>query len=211
MNAIGQKMAKTKVLKIDPERSSDTDIEFAATILKDGGLVAFPTETVYGIGANYLNEKTIKRLYEVKKRPLTKPFTIHISDVDMIKAMNCEISSFAEKLIEEFWPGPLTIILKSPEGKLGFRMPKNRIAKDLISKSGVPVAAPSANISGEKPPTSAEDIVKSLDAKIDLIIDSGRTEFGKESTIVDTTLFPYKILREGAISKEEIERIYSEA
>ena len=203
-------MPKTKVLKIDPNSPDESVIEFAAQVLKDGGLVAFPTETVYGIGANFLKEDTIKKLYDIKKRPLDKPFTIHISTIDTIKDMNCEVSPFAESLINKFWPGPITIILKSDNRKLGFRMPKNVIAKDLISKTGVPVVAPSANLSGEAPPTEADEILRTLDGEIDLILDSGKTEVGIESTVIDTTVFPYKILRKGAIQEEEIEEVLRE-
>lgn len=203
-------MSKTKVLKVNPNSPDDEAINFAATLLKNGGLVAFPTETVYGIGGNLWNKKAVERLYEIKKRPLNKPFTIHISSIDMIKNMHCEISPFAIKLINKFWPGPLTLILKSKNSKLGFRMPRNNIAKDLISKSGVPVVAPSANISGEKPPTQAREILNTLDGKIDLILDSGKTEFGKESTVVDTTNSSYKILRKGAIPESEIDQVWAE-
>ena len=200
---------ETKVIKVDPTSPDEKTIEFAATLLRDGGLVAFPTETVYGIGANFLNESTIKRLYEIKKRPENKPFTIHISSVDTIKDMGCEITPLAEEFIKTFWPGPLTLVLKSKSGKIGFRMPKNNIAKDLISKSGVPIVAPSANISGEKPPTKAGEILKTLGGKIDLILDSGRTEFGKESTVVDISGNTYKMLRRGSIPESAITKTAS--
>lgn len=199
-------MSKSKVIKVDPVAPNQEDIEFAATLLRDGELVAFPTETVYGIGANALDKTAIKKLYEVKKRPVGKPFTIHISDINMIKKMHCEISEQAEELIKNFWPGPLTLILKSGKDKVGFRMPKNTVAKILIAKSGVPVAMPSANISGEKPPASASEVLGSFDGKIDLIIDGGKTELGKESTVVDMTTSSYKILRKGAITENEINR-----
>lgn len=198
---------KTKVLKIDPNAPDEKTIEFAAALLQDGGLVAFPTETVYGIGANFQNKESISRLYEIKKRPLNKPFTIHISTTEMIAEMGCDTSPLADELIRRFWPGPLTIILESKNGKLGFRMPKNTVAKELISKAKVPLVVPSANISGEKPPAEAREVINALDGKIDLILDSGKTEFGMESTVVDTTSFPYKILRKGAIPRQDIERI----
>ena len=200
---------ETKVIKVDPTSPDEKTIEFAATLLRDGGLVAFPTETVYGIGANFLNENTIKRLYEIKKRPGNKPLTIHISSVDTIKDMGCEITPLAEELIKTFWPGPLTLVLKSKSGKTGFRMPKNNIAKDLISKSRVPIVAPSANISGENPPIEAGEILKTLDGKIDLILDSGKTEFGKESTVVDISGNTYKMLRKGSIPESEIKETAS--
>lgn len=200
-------MTKTKILKINPASPDESAIEFAATLLKDGGLVAFPTETVYGIGANFLNAGTVRRLYEVKKRPLTKPFTVHISSVDTVREMGCVIPPLAERFIKEYWPGPLTLVLKSKKGKLGFRMPKCRIAKDFISKSGVPVVAPSANLSGRTPPREAAEVLKDFDGKIDLILDGGPAEMGVESTVVDMTAFPYKILREGAVLKNELDRI----
>ena len=112
--------AKTKVLKIDHDSPDKDTIQFAARLLSGGGLVAFPTETVYGIGANFLNEEAIKRLYRIKRRPSDKPFTIHISSAGMIKKMRCEISSFAGALMEKFWPGPLTVILKSEKRSFGF-------------------------------------------------------------------------------------------
>ncbi len=203
-------MTKTKVLKINPNSPDENAIEFAATLLRDGGLVAFPTETVYGIGANFLDRAAIKRLYEIKKRPLNKPFTIHISNIDMINRMHCEISPLADQLIKKFWPGPLTIILKGDCGKLAFRMPRNTVAKELISKSSVPLAVPSANVSGEEPPVQANEILDRLDGKIDLVLDSGKTEFGRESTVVDTTSPLYKILRKGAIPDSEIAEVLSE-
>ncbi|OGW76127.1 MAG: threonylcarbamoyl-AMP synthase [Omnitrophica bacterium RBG_13_46_9] len=201
-------MAKTEILRVDPHSPDERAVEFAATLLRDGGLVAFPTETVYGIGANFLDEKAMVRLREIKKRPADKPFTIHISSLDMVIKMGCEISPLADRLIKEFWPGPLTLILRSKKGSLGFRMPKNNIAKDLISKSGVPIVAPSANISGQKPAIEADEVFRNLGGEIDLILDSGRTEFGKESTVVDTTIFPYRILRKGAISESEIDEVW---
>lgn len=204
-------VVKAKVLKVDPLSPDESVIDFAATLLKGGGLVAFPTETVYGIGVDSLNEKSVKRLYEIKNRPLNKPFTLHISSIDMITNMQCEISDFAKKLINKFWPGPLTIILKADNKKLGFRMPKNNIAKDIISKVGSPLFVPSANLSGEKPPTEVTSILEKLGDKLDLILDSGKTELEKESTVVDLTVPPYKILRKGAIEENEIASVWSEA
>lgn len=196
------------MLKIDALSTNEKVIRLGARILREGGLVAFPTETVYGIGANCLDEKALERLYKVKNRPVNKPFTIHISHVDSIREAQCEITKFAEKLIKTFWPGPLTIIFKFENGKLGFRMPANSVAKALISKSGVPVAAPSANISGDKPPTNAKDIIRTMEGKIDLILDAGETEHGEESTIVDTSVTPYKIVRSGALREEKINEVW---
>jgi len=197
-------MIKTETLKIDPDSPDEKVIQFAAALLRRGGLVAFPTETVYGIGGNFLDKKAMKKLCLAKKRPKDKPFTIHISTVDSIYGMRCEISPLAERLIKDFWPGPLTLILRSKKGKVGFRMPENTIAKMLISESGVPIAAPSANVSGGKAPVTAGEVIEKLDGKIDLVLDGGKTKFERESTIVDTTTSPYKIVRKGAISESDI-------
>ncbi|MCX5686566.1 MAG: L-threonylcarbamoyladenylate synthase, partial [Candidatus Omnitrophica bacterium] len=176
------------VAKIDPRRPDKKIITAAAEIIKKGGLVAFPTETVYGIATNLQDLRAIDRLYKVKNRPKGKPFTVHISDIRMIETMGCDVTNEAKLLMDKFWPGPLTIILKTKSGKsVGFRMPANRVALDLISASGVPIAASSANLNGLKPPTSAEDVLRDLDEKLDMVLDAGKTSIGIESTIVDIT------------------------
>jgi L-threonylcarbamoyladenylate synthase len=193
------------VIKIDPAKPDKEKIAAAAAIIKRGGLVIFPTETVYGIAANLLDKKAIERLYKVKARCAGKPFTVHIADLKMVRDMECEISGTAEKLTDKFWPGPLTIILKSHDGqKVGFRMPENKIALELISASGVPVVAPSANLSGRPAPVTAEDAAAGLEDKVDMVIDGGRTEVGLESTVGDLTVEPLKILRAGAIKAEDL-------
>jgi L-threonylcarbamoyladenylate synthase len=198
-------MVKAEIIKIDPANVDKEAIKFAATVLRNGGLVVFPTETVYGIGANALDENATRKLRAVKKRPPFKPFTLHISSVDMIKEMKCEITPQAQALMSKFWPGPLTLILGRFDAvKVGFRMPANAVAKALIAAAGVPIAASSANLSGEGPATSAEEVLAAMPHGTDLILDGGPTEFGKESTIIDTTVEPYKVVREGAISRERI-------
>lgn len=195
------------VIKIDPVNPDKKIITEAAKIIREGGLVIFPTETVYGIAANLLDEKALERLYRVKARPGGKPFTVHISDLNMIRDMGCVITGTAEKLVAEFWPGPLTIILKSHKGqKIGFRMPASKTALELIKASGVPVVAPSANLSGRAAPVTAEDAMADLGDKIDMVIDGGRTGIGFESTVVDLTVDPFKVLREGAIKREQISK-----
>ena len=162
--------------------------------------MAFPTETVYGLGANLLNKKSVARLYKVKRRPTGKPFTVHIENVSLIKRLGCGITKEARALMDKYWPGPLTIILNCKNGqKIGFRMPDNKVALSLIKESGVPVVATSANISEEAPPTSTEEVLKQLDGKADILLDAGPTDIGVESTIIDMTITPPKILREGAI------------
>jgi len=203
-------MIETKIIKIDPENPEKEGIKEAARIINDGGLVAFPTDTVYGLGALYNNPKAIDRLYEVKERPKDKLFTVHISKKEVIKSLDCEIPYLAEVLMDRFWPGPLTIILNTKDRKktIAFRMPNNKIAVSLINKSDGPVAAPSANVSGRRPPVDAEHVLKDLDGKIDAVIDGGTTAIGKESTIIDVTSFPYRVVREGAISKILIQDVW---
>lgn len=199
---------KTYVVKIDPKRPDRDKIGSAAKAIREGKLVAFPTETVYGIAVNALDEKAVGKLYDIKKRPKNKPFTIHIADIGMIESLGCALTKDALCLISRFWPGPLTIILKSKDGKvLGFRIPANTVALELIKASGVPIVAPSANLSGKAAPTSADEVLKDLDGSIDVILDSGPTEVGIESTIVDLTVVPPKILREGAISREKLMKV----
>jgi Sua5/YciO/YrdC/YwlC family protein len=193
------------VVKIDPVNPDKEKIASAAKIIRDGGLVVFPTETVYGIAANLLDAKAMERLNKVKARPDGKPFTVHISDIKMIRDMGCAITRAAEKLMAAYWPGPLTIILKSEKGeKVGFRMPANNIALELIRASGVPVVAPSANLSGRPAPVTALEAMADLEGKIDMVIDGGRTDVGVESTVVDLTVDPFNVLRVGAINREEL-------
>jgi L-threonylcarbamoyladenylate synthase len=200
-------LIKTTVFKVDPANPDAAAIAAGARAIRSGGLVAFPTETVYGLAANLSDPKAVERLYEAKKRFRGKPFTVHIADVKTIRAMGCAITRKAKAAMDRFWPGPLTIILKSKDGrKIGFRMPANRVALELISASEVPVAAPSANISGRKPPTNARSVLKDLDGLIDVLIDSGPTEVGIESTVADLTVDPPVILREGAIKRAALIR-----
>lgn len=193
-------MARTTVIKIDPKNPEREAIKEAAAVIKNGGLVAFPTETIYGLGADYFNENALNRLYEVKERPRNKPFTALISDLKALDRLSCEISERAGGLIKKFWPGPLTLIFNTKDGaRVGARMPSNKIALAFIAACGAPIAAPSANISGKKPPANAAEVLLGFDGKIDLILDGGKTEIGVESTVLDVSAEPYKILREGAI------------
>lgn len=203
-------LKNTLVLKVDPVKPDGKLIAYAAAILKEGGLVAFPTETVYGLGANLLDKAAMARLRKVKARPANKPFTVHIANVSQIMRSGCVLDARAKKLAKKFWPGPLTMILKSNKGgTVGFRMPANKVALDLIRVSGVPVVAPSANLSGRKPPKDACAVLADLNGRIDVLLDSGPTDVGVESTVIDMTARPFAILRRGAISESEIKKLLS--
>ncbi|MFA5146664.1 MAG: L-threonylcarbamoyladenylate synthase [Candidatus Omnitrophota bacterium] len=193
----------TEVLKTSPK-----DILRAARVLRSGGLVAFPTETVYGLGADMTDKGAVRRLYRVKKRPLSKPFAVMIADRKMVGRMGCRFTGEARALTDKLWPGPLTVILEGNGGKkTGFRMPDHVVALKLLKEAKVPLAVPSANLSGNPPPRSAGDVLRDLDGKIGLVLDGGRTNIGVESTVIDMTVTPPRILREGAISRREIENI----
>ena len=185
-----------------------------AKIIKHGGIVVFPTETVYGIGTNGLNEKAVKKLYAIKQRPLSKPISLLVNSIDMINEIAKDITKLEYALIKEFFPGPLTIILKKKEiipnivtansDTVGIRIPANEIALKLIEYSGVPIATPSANISGKISGTNIDDIMKDFDGKVDWCIDDGPSKIGFASTIVQVVDGIPNILRQGAITEEQI-------
>ncbi|MFH1414428.1 MAG: L-threonylcarbamoyladenylate synthase [Candidatus Omnitrophota bacterium] len=199
-------MKAVKIVKVNPENPEPAYIRETAEVLIGGGLVIIPTETVYGIAADMSNKKTLDRLYEIKKRPKEKPFSLLIASKDTINKYAQDIPISAYKLIEKFWPGPLTIILKSQKGgKIGMRMPDNEIALRVIEEAVVPLACPSANISGKSAPIDFPEAIEDLKELVDLAIDSGKTKLGVESTIVDLTASPLEILRDKAIKKSDIE------
>lgn len=195
-------------------------IEKAGDILKEGGLVAFPTETVYGLGADALNEQAAKKIYAAKGRPSDNPLIVHIADMDALDRITEEMPEEAWKVAEAFWPGPLTMILKKsrevPAGTTGgletvaVRMPDHAIAQEVIRAGGGYIAAPSANTSGRPSPTEARHVAADLDGKINMILDGGAVEIGVESTILDMTVMPPMILRPGAVTKEMLEALVGE-
>lgn len=207
----------TIIIKLDAEEFKIEDLKLAAEYLRAGKLVAFPTETVYGLGANALDPLAAKKIYEAKGRPSDNPLIVHIAEVKDMEKLAENIPSVAYRLAEIFWPGPLTLILKKKEcvpnnttgglDTVAIRLPANKIARDLIAYAGVFVAAPSANISGKPSPTKAEHVIKDLDGKIDMILDGGKATLGLESTIVDLTGKMPIILRPGCITKEMLENI----
>lgn len=208
---------KTIIEKIDEKKIDMGIMQKAGDILKKGGLVAFPTETVYGLGANALNEEAAKKTYEAKGRPSDNPLIVHIADMQALEDIAVNIPEEVEELAYHFWPGPLTLILEKnsivPYGTTGgldtvaVRMPSNLIARELILASGGYVSAPSANTSGRPSPTTADHVCQDLDGKIDMILDGGKVEIGLESTILDMTVDPPMILRPGAITLDMLEKV----
>ena len=192
-------------------------IEEASEFIKQGKIVIFPTETVYGIGTNGLNENAVKRLYEVKKRPLNKPISLLISNMKMVDLIAKDITETEYKIMKIFFPGPLTIILKKKDivpdivtagqDTVGVRMPRGEVARKLVELAGVPIAAPSANISGEPSGTNLQEIMKHFDGKVDYYIDGGNSELGLASTIVKVIDGEPIILRQGSITLEQINKI----
>ncbi len=205
---------KTTYIKIDPAAPDEAAMREAAECIKRGGLVAFPTETVYGLGADSFNEDAVKKIYIAKGRPSDNPLISHIASVDEAERLAAEVTEDAKKLMDAFWGGPLTIILKRKEGVPGIisagldtvsiRMPSHSVANMLISMAGTPIAAPSANLSGSPSPTTFEHCKKDLDGRVDMIIDGGRCDIGVESTVVDMTGDVPVILRPGAVTLEDI-------
>ncbi len=187
-------------------------IKAAGDIMKRGGLVAFPTETVYGLGANALDKEAAKKIYAAKGRPSDNPLIIHISDRDKLKEITENVPETAGVLMDAFWPGPLTMIFKKSErvpyettgglDTVAVRMPENKAARALIDAAGGFVAAPSANTSGRPSPTTAGHVAEDLSGAIDMILDGGPVTIGVESTILDMTVSPPMILRPGAVTEE---------
>jgi len=193
-----------KLIKLDYNDIDIERVDEVAIILKEGGLVVFPTETVYGLGVNVDNEEAVGKVYRIKNRPRHKPLSLHIADPNIMFSSIDEVSKDLEDIVDRFWPGPLTIIVNTVSGKRGFRMPDDKIALELIKRSKVNVVAPSANLSSHPPPKDASQISEDIRKHVDIIIDAGRTKLGVESTVLDASTFPYKVLREGAISSKSI-------
>ncbi|GBD09562.1 Threonylcarbamoyl-AMP synthase [Candidatus Thermoflexus japonica] len=207
----------TRVIPVDPQHPDPEVIARAAEILRQGGLVAFPTETVYGLGANGLDPTALARLFEAKGRPATDPVILHIADLDALPQLTREIPPAAWTLARRFWPGPLTMVLpKQPSvpdlataglPTVAIRMPAHPVALALIRAAGVPIAAPSANRFGHTSPTTAQHVLEDLGGRIAMILDAGPTAIGVESTVVDLTRPVPTILRPGGLPREALEEI----
>ncbi len=192
---------KTKIIKINPKNPEISKIRMVSGILRSGGLVAFPTETVYGLGANALNASEVKKIFQAKGRPADNPLIVHIANKNDVYKLAAEVPESAKKLMDTLWPGPLTIILKKSKlvprittggrDTVAIRMPANKIALALIREAKIPIAAPSANLFGKPSPTKAEHVIEDLGKKVNIIIDGGETKIGLESTIIDLTTTPH--------------------
>jgi L-threonylcarbamoyladenylate synthase len=212
---------KTLRLKVDAgnlhAEDSQAALARAVEILRSGGLVALPTETVYGLGANALDAAAVARIFEAKKRPSWDPVIAHISSLAMLDELVAEVPASARKLMDAFWPGPLTLLLPrtaavpdavtSGRALIGVRMPAHPVALALIRQAGVPVAAPSANLFGHTSPTTAAHVLEDLDGRIDAVLDAGPTEHGVESTVLDPCQSPMVIYRPGAVTADQIRKI----
>lgn len=203
-----------EILKADKNISEETVLSRAAEILKAGGIIAYPTETFYGLGADATNEKAIRKIYTIKGRNFSSPISIIIDKAESLCPLVCEIPAVAQKLMQAFWPGALTIVFKASDkilpvltagtGKIGLRVSSHPGAGMLAHKLGVPLTATSANLSGAAECSTAEEVVLQIGDKINAIVDLGKTAGGLGSTIIDVTFNPPKILREGVIDRLSI-------
>lgn len=196
------------------------NIQLAARLIRNGEVIAFPTETVYGLGADATNSMAVAKVFALKERPSFDPLIVHIADIDMLSLVVVTVPKIAECLIEAFWPGPLTLVLSKRDSipdivtaglpTVAVRMPRNEVALALIKQAEVPIAAPSANRFGRPSPTCAGHVMDDLGGRIPLILDGGPTQIGVESTVLDITRSPAVILRPGGISREALEKVLGE-
>jgi len=207
----------TQFLTLSPHSPSPELIRQAADVILRRGLVAFPTETVYGLGANALDEEAVAKIFHAKGRPSNDPLIVHVASLDDVKLVAAEIPPIVEKLAAAFWPGPLTLVLPKQAhvpasvtaglDSVAVRVPSHPVALALIRASGVPIAAPSANRFGHTSPTTAQHVMDDLNGRIDMILDGGATSVGVESTVLDVAREPAMILRPGGVSREAIEKV----
>lgn len=211
---------ETKVVKINRKNPDKELLREAGKLLADGALVAFPTETVYGLGGDGLQESAATRIYAAKGRPSDNPLILHIAEITDMEKLAVDIPELAYRLADEFWPGPLTMILKKGDrvpytttgglDTVAIRMPSDEIAREIIRASGTYIAAPSANLSGRPSPTKAEHVIEDLSGRIEMIVDGGDSDIGLESSIIDLSGEVPMILRPGYITKEDFEQIVAE-
>jgi len=214
---------QTQYFKLSPLVNTKEDlnaIKIAAGVLKEGGLVAFPTETVYGLGADALNPKAVKKIFEAKGRPSDNPLIVHVSSWQEVLPLVQKIPFWTENLASQLWPGPLTLVFYAspivpPEvtaglGTVAIRIPSHPVALKLLEYAKIPVAAPSANVSGRPSPTHAAHVLADLEGRVEVVLDGGPTSVGVESTVLDITKCPPLILRPGGVTKEKLEELLGE-
>lgn len=207
---------KTKIIKLKEENLKD-QLGLASDLIKKGDLVAFPTETVYGLGANGLDEEAVKKIYKAKGRPSDNPLILHIGDFHQVDRLVKEVTPLARLVMEKFWPGPITILFRRSDlvpdiitaglDTVAIRMPENYYAREFLRACQIPVAAPSANTSGRPSPTKASHVFEDMEGKIPLILDGGRTGIGLESTVIDLSSNDPILLRPGGVTLEEIKAL----
>jgi L-threonylcarbamoyladenylate synthase len=210
-------MMQTRLIKIDPAHPESQWIQIAAQKILDGGLVAFPTETVYGLGANALDADAVNRIFVAKGRPASDPLIVHIHSLDQLNQVAIQIPDLAYRLAEKFWSGPLTLVLQRNESitpavsagltTVAVRMPSHPVALALLRSANVPIAAPSANLFSRPSPTTAQHVLEDLNDRVDIILDGGRVHIGVESTVLDLTVSPPTILRPGGASLEALRQV----
>jgi len=209
-------MKKTLLLRVDSQEPEMDKIRTAAEFVKKGGLVAFPTETVYGLGADALNPRAVVSLFEAKKRPLDNPPIVHVGNAEDVCKLVKKVPRRAERLMRTFWPGPLTLIFKRSEivpdvtvaslDTIAIRMPRHNVALALLRESGCPIAAPSANLAGKPSPTTAKHVLEDLEGRVDAVLDAGPSNIGVESTVLDLTVDPPQVLRPGGTPYEVLKK-----
>jgi L-threonylcarbamoyladenylate synthase len=213
-------LKQTVVYKVNPEKPEAQAVREAAVLIRSGGLVAFPTETVYGLGADAMNADAVLAMFNAKKRPLDNPPIVHVAEAEGVYNLAEEVSPKAELLMKQFWPGPLTLVFKKytsvPEvttaglDTVAVRVPQNKIALALIKTSSTPIAAPSANLAGKPSPTTAQHVLDDLNGRIDAILDGGPTRIGVESTVLDVSVNPPMLLRPGGTPLEALQKAVGE-
>jgi L-threonylcarbamoyladenylate synthase len=207
----------TDVVRVAPDHPDPIAIARAADCLRRGGLVAFPTETVYGLGVNALDREAVRRLFEAKQRPATDPLIVHIGSIDLLPPLVSQVPDSVRVLGRHFWPGPLTLVLpRSPQvpdevtaglSTVAIRVPRHPVALALLEAAAIPVAAPSANLFSRPSPTQAAHVIEDLDGRIDLVLDGGATTVGVESTVLDLTADVPAVLRPGAVTHEMLQEL----
>ncbi len=208
---------RPKSIEVDPDKPQQHLLQEAVDIILGGGMIAFPTDTTYGLGVNPFDDKAVSRVFELKQRDSNKPLIILINDKQQIEQLAVDVSTVARRLIEQFWPGPLTMIFKTSaeiasfrigaSSKIGIRLPKSPIAQKLIRLSKIPITASSANPSGQPSSLSAKQVINYFNKKVDLVIDGGQAGDKQESTVLDVSTTPPRVIRAGAVDLDRIKAI----